>query len=219
MIRSGLNLSIESKREMAYTHWKDIEQVERYAEKRYRSWDQRWISKKEQRLVTSLFHDYQLHGTILDVPVGYGRFLPILREFGTVCALDWGFMPLVYQERKVGIAYGSVNGIAQYLPFRSQSIDVIFCFRLFQHMHEQEERIAILKEFKRVSRNWIVVSVYIKNPLHILHRAVAKKPSRITMLTRGGFKGEVSMSGLKIVQKRAVVPGFHAHNIYLISTK
>ena len=215
----GLKLSIESKREMAYTHWKDIEQVERYAEKRYRSWDQQWLNKREQKIVAMLFKDYQLCGTIMDVPVGYGRFLPILSEFGTVYAADWGFMPLVYQERKVGIAYGSVNGIAQSLPFKSQSRDVIFCFRLFQHMHEQEERIAILKEFKRVSRSWVIVSVYIKNPLHILHRAVAKKPSRITMLTRSDFKGEVSMSGLKIMQKQDVVPGFHAHNIYLISTK
>ncbi|MCH8067738.1 MAG: methyltransferase domain-containing protein [Candidatus Marinimicrobia bacterium] len=204
---------------MAYTHWKDIEQVERYAEKRYRSWDQRWLNKQEQKIVTTLFKDYKLCGAILDIPVGYGRFLPILREFGTIYAADWGFMPLVYQAKNVGISSGSVNGIAQFLPFKSQSIDVIFCFRLFQHMHEQEERIAILKEFKRVSRNWIVVSVYIKNPLHILHRAVAKKPSRITMLTRSDFKGEVSMSGLKTVQKRAVVPGLHAHNIYLISTK
>lgn len=218
MIQIGLKLAIESKREMAYTHWKNIEQVERYAEKRYRSWDQRWISKKEQRLVTSLFHDYQLHGTILDVPVGYGRFLPILREFGTVCALDWGFMPLVYQERKVGIAYGSVNGIAQFLPFRSQSIDVIFCFRLFQHMHEQEERIAILKEFKRVSRNWIVVSVYIKNPLHILHRAVAKKPSRITMLTRSEWESELREAGLIHIKIVSVLPCLHAQSILLLST-
>ena len=215
----GLKLSIESKREMAYTHWKDIKQVERYAEKRYRSWDQRWLNKREQKIVITLFKDFQLCGAILDIPVGYGRFLPILREFGTVYAADLGFMPLVYQERKVGIAYGSVNGIAQFLPFKSQSIDVIFCFRLFQHMHEQEERIAILKEFKRVSRSWVVVSVYIKNPLHILHRAIAKKPSQITMLTRSGFKEEVSISGLKTVQKLAVVPGLHAHNIYLISTK
>ena len=177
----GLKLSIESKREMAYTHWKDIEQVERYAERRYRSWDQRWLNKREQKIVTTLFKDYQLFGTILDIRVGYGRFLPILHEFGTVYAADWGFMPLVYQERKLGIAYGSVNGIAQFLPFKSQSIDVVFCFRLFQHMHEQEERIAILQEFKRVSRNWIVFLIYKTNPVHILQRAVAKKPARITM--------------------------------------
>jgi ubiquinone/menaquinone biosynthesis C-methylase UbiE len=204
---------------MAYAKWKDLEQVESYAQRRYRSWDQRLLNSREQKIVRKLFREYNISGTILDIPVGYGRFLPLLSEFGSVLASDIGFLPVLYQKEKTGIARGSVNASAQHLPFKEKSVDVVFCFRLLQHMHHRDERIAIFREFKRLSRQWVIVSLYLTNPLHRLHRTIIRQSSRITMLTRDELNFETREAELSLVQIIPVIPGFHAHRICLFSTK
>ena len=115
---------------MAYTVWQNLDQVERYAKRRYRHWDQRLISQREQRLVRQLFTGNGLGGRILDAPVGYGRFQRLLSEFGPVKALDFNYFAALYQLQRAGLATDAVTGLAEKLPFKDQSFDVIFCFRL-----------------------------------------------------------------------------------------
>ena len=202
---------------MAYSEWKNLQEVERYARKRYRSWDQRWLNQREKKLVRKLFQKHNISGTILDVPVGYGRFQHLLGLFGTLLAADLGFLPLLYAKEHVGLARGSVNCGAENLPFSDNSVDVIFCFRLMQHLHKRGERIAVLREFGRVSRKWVIVSVYLSSFLHQLHRTIVRQPSRITMLSRAKFEGELEEVNLTLLEKVSVMPGLHAHRICLLA--
>lgn len=160
---------------------------------------------------------HQLSGTILDVPVGYGRFQSLLHEFGPVWAADWGFLMTQFARERVGLAEKTANCSAEALPFPDNSVDGIFCFRLLQHMHKREERVAIYKEFQRVSRKWILVSLYQAAPLHLLHRRLFPQPSRITMLDRKNIIDEMSQAGLKLIEIKSVLPGLHAHRICLLS--
>ncbi|UCD38323.1 MAG: class I SAM-dependent methyltransferase [Fidelibacterota bacterium] len=204
---------------MAYTIWENLEQVERYARKRYRHWDQRWISHREENLIANLFTRHNLEGPILDVPVGYGRFQKLLSRFGPIQALDFNYYAVLYQQAKLGLASGSVTGLAEALPYKDGSFETVFSLRLLQHIHEREQRVAILKEFKRVSRRWVVASLYIKTPLHRLHRRIFRQPSRITMISHEGLLEEARVSGLKLVTRLSVVPGLHAHRICLFSVE
>ncbi len=203
---------------MAYTVWQNLDQVERYANRRYRHWDQRLISRREQRLVRRLFTRNGLAGQILDAPVGYGRFQRLLSEFGPVKALDFNYFAALYQLQRAGLATDAVTGLAEKLPFKDQSFDVIFSFRLLQHMHDADERIAIYREFKRVSRRWVVLSYYRKKVVHRLQRLLIRQPSRITMLSREEFLAETVSAGLSLVSSVAVAPGLHAHQISLFTT-
>ncbi len=204
---------------MAYTVWENLDQVERYAHNRYRHWDQRLLDRREQRLVRKLFNSHGLGGQILDAPVGYGRFQQLLNEFGAVKALDFNYYAALYQLRRIALASDAVTGLAEALPFRDRSFDVIFSFRLLQHMHHSGERSAIYHEFKRVSRRWVVLSHYRKTIIHRLHRLLFKQPSRITMQSREEFLAETARAGLSLVQSVAVLPGIHAHHISLFSTE
>lgn len=195
-----------------------LEKVERYARGRYRHWDQRWLSHREQHLVDRLFRRYHLHGSILDAPVGYGRFLALLGGYGPVYALDANFYAVLYQLRGYGLARGSVNGLAEALPFRDHSFDIVFSVRLLQHIHGHAQRLAIFRELKRVSRSWVVVSLYLSSPVHRLFRRVVKQPSRITMLTRQELAEEARAAGLRLQVITSVLPGLHAHRICLFTT-
>ena len=202
---------------MAYKQWTGLDQVGHYARTRYRHWDQRWLDRREQRLVRDLFTRYGLRGQVLDAPVGYGRFQPLLAEFGAVHALDFNFYAALYQLKRLGLARGSVTGAAEALPFKGDSFDVVFSFRLLQHMHEPDERRAIFREFCRVSRQWVVVSLYLMSLGHRLHRRLVKQPSRITMLTRREMLAEAEGAGLTLVRIASVLPGLHAHHVCLFS--
>lgn len=202
---------------MAYTVWENLEQVERYAHKRYRHWDQRWISNRESRIVSRLFRRYQLRGPILDVPVGYGRFQAFLAAYGPVQALDFNYYAVLYQEQRLGISRASVNGLAEKMPYRDNSFEIVFSMRLLQHIHEPDQRIAILREFRRVSRRWLVVSLYLQAPIHSLHRRISQPTSRITMLTQEQLGEELDAGGVRLESITSVVPGVHAHRICLLS--
>lgn len=198
--------------------WQNLEQVDRYARERYRHWDQRWLSRREEQLVARIFAQYHLGGSILDVPVGYGRFQKLLHRFGLVHALDASYYAVLYQRENPGLAQGSVTGLAEELPYPDRSFEVIFSLRLLQHIHERDRRLAILNEFNRVSRRWVVVSLYVQAPLHLLHRRIVKLTSRITMLSRGELREEAREAGLQLVRMVSVLPGLHAQRICLFSS-
>jgi len=200
---------------MAYGRWKSLDHVERYAQKRYRHWDQRTIDWREQAIVESLLSTHKITGTILDLPVGYGRFQNLLKDHGTVYAGDWGYFPALYAHSRLGVSELSVNCDAGQLPFVDNSVDAVFCFRLMQHMHEREERVVIYREFARVSRAWVIISVYIQSWFHAAHRKLFTPPSRITLLPQGEFDDEIREAGLLPVEQRSVLPGLHAHRIAL----
>ncbi len=202
---------------LAYRAWESLQEVERYARKRYRHWDQRWLHRREQRLVAELFADHGLGGTILDAPVGYGRFQAQLAQFGQVHALDANTFALLYQRSTPGLAKSSSAGRAEGLPYRDDSFDVVFSLRLLQHIHERDERIAILEEFKRVSRRWVLASLYLRTALHRLHRRMVRQPSRITMLSRHDLEYEAATAGLALVQVRAVLPFLHSQRLCLFT--
>ncbi len=200
---------------MSYKIWKNLEQVERYANKRYRSWDQRWISQREQNLITNLFRSNNLGGKILDVPSGFGRFHSLLKAFGSVYAADLNHWAVEYYNQKVCSEPGAIEASADSLPFGNKEFDGVFCFRLLQHIHTPADRIKILSELGRVSSNWIVASLYISNWLHRAHRTVIKMPSKITMITKDQLRSEAELAGLRLEKLIAVIPSLHAHRIGL----
>ncbi len=204
---------------LAYRSWQNLEEVERYARKRYRHWDQRWLHRREQRLVVGLFESYQLGGSILDVPVGYGRFQRLLARYGPVQAADANIFALHYQRSTLGLARGSTAALAEALPYRDRSFDLVFSLRLLQHIHQRDQRVAILKEFRRVSRGWVLASLYLRAVLHGLHRRIVRQPSRITMMSRKQLTEEASAAGLQLLRIGSVVPGVHGHRICLFAAE
>ena len=142
----------------------------------------------------------------------------MLHRFGPVQTLDASYYAVLYQRENLGLAQGSVTGLAEELPYPDRSFEVIFSLRLLQHIHERDRRLAILNEFNRVSRRWVVLSLYIQTPLHLLYRRIVKLTSRITMLSREELREEAREAGLQLVRMVSVLPGLHAQRICLFSS-
>jgi 2-polyprenyl-3-methyl-5-hydroxy-6-metoxy-1,4-benzoquinol methylase len=161
----------------------------------------------------------------LDIPCGYGRFSKFFHEGGfSLVSSDYSYQMVgraVERLKRDPIVLGITADAKKNLPFRSGSFDVLLSMRFFHHVHEPEEREFILREFARVSQNWIVISYYQTNFLHQLQRKFRKifkkSQANIKMISRNELKSLLGKAGLSLVKVIPLLKGIHAQNIALIS--
>lgn len=200
---------------MAYEKWHSLEKVNKYYHRRYRSFDQRLIDRREKKIVYDIFLKYKINGKILDIPCGYGRFHPLLVRFGEVHAADNGKLIAKFQQDNIGLAKSTTICDAADMPFKDNSFDAVFSFRLIQHIHNRTERINIYKEFCRVSKNWVIISLYVNSAIHQTIKKINKKKAKITFLQNAEINDEFSEANLDIVSSQLVLPVLHGHKVLL----
>jgi SAM-dependent methyltransferase len=201
------------------------QEVEQYERKRYRGLDQRLVHSREEKILRKILEKIGKEGALaLDVPCGYGRFSPLLLERGlSLVSSDLSFhMVKRAVERNEGsIRHSGVvaDGISG-LPFKGKAFDFILSVRFFHHLHQEEERKAVLGEFSRVAKEGIILSFYQLNPLHVLQRKlrrrIKKSKTKIKMLSREEFQREVEEEGFKIVRVYPLFKGIHSQHIALL---
>jgi ubiquinone/menaquinone biosynthesis C-methylase UbiE len=104
--------------------------------------------------------------TILDLPCGTGRFTGALARdgyeiVGSDISLEMlqkaaGIEAGKTAEGRPAVIRGYVQANAEHLPLRSDSLDCVVCIRFMMHV-DSATRVRMLREFKRVSRRWVVI--------------------------------------------------------------
>jgi ubiquinone/menaquinone biosynthesis C-methylase UbiE len=201
---------------MSYEKWYSYEKIENYQKKRYSSLDQKIIDKLEKSIVNKIFLNYNIAGRILDIPCGYGRFHRLLHKYGDIHAADQDELIAKYQDERVGLAKSTRVCEASNMPYAENSFDVIFSFRLLQHVRTSKHRIGIFTEFYRVSKKWIVLSIYVDTLIHRISKRLSSKTSKISFLNEDILRSEFKTAKLLPIYSRSILPGVHGHKIYLL---
>lgn len=131
---------------------------------RFERGGRRRIDRREQTAVRRLFASLPDCQSVLDVPCGAGRFLAVLAE-GSRAVTEMDVSPEAVELARsratdLGVEARFEVGDASQLPLPDNSVDAIFCNRLLHHLTKAPERAAILRELRRVSRRWVVVSFF-----------------------------------------------------------
>ena len=179
--------------------------AERYA-RRFERGSRKRIDRREQRAVRKIFLGLPECQTVLDVPSGAGRFVKTLAQGGrTVIELDVAFEILLHaleRARSTRARTGTLMGDASRLPLRNEAVDCVFCNRLLHHIHASHERTAILREFHRVCRRWLVISFFNYKGLAglrgFLKRLKGRTPPYQNQPTMEEFNHELSASGFSL---------------------
>jgi ubiquinone/menaquinone biosynthesis C-methylase UbiE len=114
--------------------------------------------------------------TILDLPCGTGRFWPLLarKRDRTILAADNSEAMLsVAREVNPPELLARVKTFpysAFDIQMGNDSVDHIFCMRLLHHITRPEDRVAMLKEFHRVTRDTVAVSLWVDGNYKALQR-------------------------------------------------
>lgn len=202
-------------------------EVAEYERKRYRGWDQKIVDSREKNILRRYLNKIgRQNDKVLDLPCGYGRFSELLLDAGYEqinCDISQSMVERACarnQELYAGPGWGAVADAKQGLPFVTETFSLVFSMRFFHHLHDQEARKAILKEFSRVSRGWVIVSFYQTNSLHVLQRhfrsKITKSSTRIKMLSRQDFVREAALAGLTVVRISPLIKGLHSQHLALL---
>lgn len=113
---------------------------------------------------------------VLDLPCGAGRFWPMLAErpgrriIGADNSADMIATARACQAPEVVSKVRTLQTSAFAIDLPDQSVDSVFCMRLLHHIGESEHRAALLKEFHRVSRDSVIVSLWVDGNLKAARR-------------------------------------------------
>ncbi|MEX1081499.1 MAG: class I SAM-dependent methyltransferase [Halofilum sp. (in: g-proteobacteria)] len=184
-----------------------------YADGRFKNLDQRIVHALESRAAFRYLD--QLvgpGGSVLDMPAGCGRFTePLLQRGLAVTAVDPKQDRLDYLA---STASGKVELhclFGENLPFADDEFDASFCIRLFQHIRDREQRVAILAQLGRVSRRGVVATVYMDSRMHRLIHGM-RRLKRLARYNRASLEEEFAAGGLQIQSISRPIPG-HAQTV------
>jgi SAM-dependent methyltransferase len=177
--------------------------------------------RREKQLVRNALKVAGEPGLILDAACGTGRFWPVLAEHGNrvilACAPSPDMLdharthhPQVLLER-IKTFQSSVFAIG--LP--TNAVDCIFCMELFRHINRAEDRLAMLAEFHRVSRDTVIIAVELQGRFArrpATAQALARQPLAIKAEVEAGFR----RAGFSLLSHQDFFPGCASLRIYVL---
>lgn len=186
-----------------------------------RSLDQSLVNWLEQRIVREFLTESLMAGkSLLDVPCGYGRFWGTFADFdlrlvGIDCDPQMTRKAAESPERN-GHSH-PICGNVLALPFDDDSFDCVTCIRFLHLRFSDPERLSILRELVRVSRRFVIISVYHRTPLHGLWRRFKGTPGRLRFTTSKQLSALLSQSGLRLQSLRPLQRGLHMQTFALLT--
>ena len=140
---------------------------------------QQYLHKHQDGLARRLSHwrDVQLArralkragepNLVLDLPSGAGRFWSLLAEQPNRVILaadnsrDMLAIAMAGQPEDVVARVKTFQTSAFAIDLTENAVDSIFCMRLLHHIADPEHRLAMLREFHRVTRDTLIVSLWV----------------------------------------------------------
>ena len=208
------------------------EGAQSYAGKFNRHWTEQVNNWSERRLLARLLRK-ALNGTsierALDVPCGYGRLYPIIKNSaGRVVECDWSFhlLKLGLENRHgravKGAEAGYVRATALSLPFHDRAFDLVLSVRLCHHIREHAERIEYFREISRVSSRWVIFTYFdedsLKNRIRRFRRRFNKKRSKWT-LTHSEIQAIAEEAGFDLFCSMPLSRLFSGHRYVVLRKK
>lgn len=171
-------------------------------------------------------------GLVLDLPCGAGRFWPLLAEkpnrviigadnseamIETACAA---------QPPEVVARVRPLQTSAFAIDLPDNAVNSIFCMRLFHHIGEAAHRKTILSEFQRVSRDSVILSLWVdgnfkawrRKKLELRRSAKAEQDNYQNrfVLPAETVEEEFRAAGFRIQERLDFLPFYAMWRVYVL---
>jgi ubiquinone/menaquinone biosynthesis C-methylase UbiE len=181
----------------------------------------RWAFWRDEQLVRSALKVAGEPGLILDVACGAGRFWPVLAEHTNRVILasdpsqDMLNHAQTHHPQSLLKRIKSFQSSAFDIGLPENAVDCIFCMHLFQHIDTSEHRLAILKEFHRVSRDTVIVAVRVDAHFK-LQRSGAAGAQPQYLASKAEVEAEFKRAGFCLLSHQDFLPGFARTRVYVL---
>ncbi|MEQ6330919.1 class I SAM-dependent methyltransferase [Pseudomonas chengduensis] len=205
---------------------------------------QQYLHKHQDGLSRSLSHwrDVQVArralqmadepNLVLDLPCGAGRFWPMLCEqpnrviFAADNSADMLATARAAQAPEVVARVTSFRTSAFAIDLGANAVDCVFCIRLLHHIESAEHRLAILREFHRVSRDTVIVSLWVDGNYKAWKRQrlearraaqgrAAENQNRF-VVARSTLEDEFRQAGFNMLGHLDFLPGYAMWRTYVL---
>ena len=174
--------------------------------------------QREKAVLTSLIQQLPSNSHVLALPCGTGREAILLHEHGhRTTAADASSHMVDYTKQNTTdiAAAGRIEYAvreAAHTGYPDKSFDAVICNRLFHHFSEPETRIAVLKEFVRLTDGPVIVSFKSSTSVSWQMKRFSKwirghdigTGRSITVST---FRSEFMEAGLSVGSLKPIIPG------------
>jgi ubiquinone/menaquinone biosynthesis C-methylase UbiE len=169
---------------------------------------------------------------VLDLPCGAGRFWPMLCEQPNRVVLAADNSPdmlataRIAQPPEIVARINTFQSSAFAIGLGENAVDCIFCIRLLHHIASSEHRLAILREFHRVSRDSVIVSLWVDGNYKAWkrrrlearrsHQGRASQNQNRFVVSRTQIEEEFRQAGFDIIGHLDFLPGYAMWRTYVL---
>ncbi|NQD35777.1 class I SAM-dependent methyltransferase [Permianibacter sp. IMCC34836] len=186
-----------------------------------------WLEQRAARKALATAGDPK---SVIDLPCGAGRFWGLLAEKADrkLYAADYSQGMLDTCQRVHPPALMQRFECRQASAFDTQYpdsfVDCVFSMRLMHHVGQSKDRLVMLREFRRICRETVILSLWVDGNIKAWKRrrldakraAQGKNPNNRFVTPAAQFEAECREAGLQVVAHYDVLPFFLMWRIYVL---
>ncbi|BAQ76504.1 methyltransferase domain-containing protein [Pseudomonas sp. Os17] len=145
----------------------DAQHAEQYLQKHQDGLARRLSHWRDEQLARAALAAAGEPGLVLDLPCGAGRFWPLLAQkanrviIGADNSSAMLSTAMAAQPADVVRRVRPLQTSAFAIDLPDNAVDCIFSMRLLHHVGQAEHRLALLREFQRVTRDSVIISLWV----------------------------------------------------------
>lgn len=218
--------------ELEFSRKYNPQHAEKYLPKHQDNLSRRLSHRRDEQLARKALRLAGDPGLVLDLPCGAGRFWPLLAEkpnrviIGADNSADMLNTACKAQPSEVVKRVQPLQTSAFAINLPDNAVDSIFCMRLLHHVGDAAHRVALMREFQRVTRDSLIVSLWVDGNF----KAWKRKRSEQKRISENGQEGyqnrfvlpvatvesEFEQAGFRIQERMDFLPMYAMWRVYLL---
>jgi len=209
----------------------DREHSQYYYEKHQRGIEPRLSHWRDAQIARKALKIAGEPQTVLDLPCGAGRFWPTLAEnatrkiIGADNSADMVSVALENCPKDILPRVSAFQTSAFAIDMEDSAVDSIFSMRLMHHIGQSEHRVAMLKEFHRVTRDTVILSLWVDGNFKSYQRKKSEErhprgPNQNRFVVPAKqFEQEIAQAGFSVVDSLDFLPYYALWRVYVLRKK
>ena len=228
MLNRPCKTDLNLKEELPFSNKYDQQHAQQYYEKhdagfwrKLSNWRDHQIARKALRLAGN-------PASVLDTPCGTGRFWDVLAEDPNreihvsdynQTMIDTG---MVNRAENIKSRVKSFQASAFDLPVPDGFVESIFCMRFVHHLGEADDREKLLKEFHRVTKDTVIISLWVDGNIKAKRRAelektrAAKDYQNRFVIPATVVEAEFAANGFEVIEALDFCKYYHMWRTYVL---
>lgn len=218
--------------ELEFSRKYDRDHAQQYLQKHQDNISRRLSHWRDEQLARKALHMAGDPGLVLDLPSGAGRFWPLLAEkpnrviIGADNSADMLKTACAAQPADVVKRVRPLQTSAFDIDLPDNAVDSIFCMRLLHHVGQSEHRLALLREFQRVTRDSVIVSLWVDGNFKAWKRKRLDSKRHAKngqdsyqnrfVLPAATVEAEFEQAGFRIQERLDFLPFYAMWRVYLL---